>query len=257
MIIDTHAHLYLEQFDQDLDQVMARAQENGVQKILLPNIDSKTIQSMYALEQKYPDMVMAMMGLHPCHVQEDYQEELIIIKKELDRRSFIAVGEIGIDLYWDKQYVVQQKEAFITQCRWAAALDIPVVIHARESLEILLDILEHIGLEHLQGVFHCFGGDRVALDRVRELGFYIGLGGVITYKSSNMGKVLRSSDIDRIILETDAPYLAPVPFRGKRNESSYLPFIVQKLADILDLPAGEIEKRTTNNAKRLFLREEL
>jgi TatD DNase family protein len=242
----------MDHFKDDIDEIMSQAQISGVEKILLPNIDSETIDAMLYLEKAYKGRVYAMMGLHPCHVKENYKEELSIIKTELDKRTYIAVGEIGIDLYWDKQYLEQQKDAFIIQTNWAYELGIPIVIHARESMNILLDILEDLNLKGLIGVFHCFGGDRYQLDRIQNLGFKIGLGGVITYKKSDMSEVLTINDIDSIILETDAPYLPPVPYRGKRNESSYIPIIAQKLSEILNMSLDQIKISTTQNALDLF-----
>ncbi len=252
MIIDTHAHLYLEQFDPDRDLVMQRARANSVNKVLLPNICSHTIESMYAMERNYPDMVHPMMGLHPCHVDTNYVEELKKLEKELSKRPFIAVGEIGIDLYWSKSFVAEQKDAFVIQIEWAKSLGIPIVIHSRESTAMILDILESMDLGDLQGVFHCFGGSIEQLRRIQRIGFYIGIGGVVSYKSSKLDKVLKAQDISSIVLETDAPYLSPTPHRGKRNESSYLPLIANRLAEILNISTDVLHKKTTANAVRLF-----
>ncbi len=250
--IDTHAHLYAKQFDNDREEMLQRAMRSGVQRFYLPNIDSGSIEGMLKLEAAHPDHCFAMMGLHPCSVKENYKEELAIVKSWLDKRSFCAVGEIGIDLYWDKTFFEQQKEAFRTQIGWAKELDLPIVIHARDSLEEILEIVTEEKDERLRGIFHCFGGSVEQADRIRELGFLMGIGGVLTFKKSGLDQVLKEVPLESLVMETDAPYLAPVPYRGKRNESGYIPDIGAKLAEAKGCSMEEVCKATTKNALKLF-----
>lgn len=251
-MIDTHAHIYMSQFKDDLEEVIASSISSGVDKIFMPNVDSATIELMYAVEEKYPEHTASMMGLHPCNVKSNYKEELDIVKHHLSKRKFIAVGEIGIDLYWDKTYYKEQVEAFRIQSEWAVEYKIPIVIHSRESIDIILNLLEEWQLEGLKGVFHCFGGSREQLERIRALGFMVGIGGVLTFKKSELRNTLHLSDLDMIVLETDAPYLTPAPHRGKRNQPSYIALIAKKLGEILDTSIKEIDTRTTENALNLF-----
>ncbi|RME98209.1 MAG: TatD family deoxyribonuclease, partial [Bacteroidetes bacterium] len=225
MLIDTHAHLYSKKFDHDREEMLQRAIAAGVGQFLLPNIDRESIESMLALEAAHPDRCHAMMGLHPCSVQANYQEELAVVRDWLDKRPFLAVGEIGIDLYWDKTYLEEQKEAFLLQVEWALELDLPIVIHARESLDLLIELVRGVGDKRLRGVFHCFTGSLAQAQAIIELGFYLGIGGVATYKNSGLTETLAQLPLSAIILETDAPYLAPVPKRGKRNESAYVRYV--------------------------------
>lgn len=252
MLIDTHAHLYANKFTNDRAEMIARAQAVGVKQFLLPNIDEASIAGMLELEAAYPNQCFAMMGLHPCSVKENYQEDLAWVRKWLDKRDFLAIGEIGIDLYWDKTLLAEQKAAFLQQIEWALEFDRPIVIHARESLDILIELVKAVGDSNLRGVFHCFTGDVAQAEAIMELGFYLGIGGVLTFKNGGLDKTLAEISLERVILETDAPYLAPVPYRGKRNESAYIQEVVNKLALIKQLPSTKVAKITTENAQKLF-----
>lgn len=252
MWIDTHAHLYAKAFNSDREAMLANAIHKGVGRFLLPNVDSESIPGMLALEAAHPGRCFAMMGLHPCSVKEDFEAELAIVKEWLDKRDFLAIGEIGIDLYWDKTFFEQQKVAFSQQVDWALALDKPIVVHARESLDVLIDLLEERDDKRLRGVFHCFTGTAAQANAIMELGLYIGVGGVVTYKNGQVDQTLKEISLERVILETDAPYLAPIPHRGKRNESGYIPFIGAKVADIKGLRIEEVATITTQNAVDLF-----
>lgn len=254
MFIDTHAHLYLEQFDEDLDEVIARAQQAGIDKILMPNVDLTTLGSMLQVAASYPGTCFPMMGLHPCSVDLNFEKVLLELEPQLNQDRYIAIGEIGIDLYWDKTFLPQQIEAFKIQVQWASQRKLPVVIHSRESIEEILDILENLALPGLTGVFHCFTGNEEQASRIEELGFYLGIGGVVTFKNGGLDKIMPHLDIDRIILETDAPYLAPHPYRGKRNESAYIQIIAEKVAQLLECSEEELGERTTTNAMNLFAR---
>ncbi len=250
--IDTHAHLYAEEFDLDRDEMMNRSLEAGVSKILLPNIDIESIDGLLALADKFPHNCFPMMGLHPCSVKENYQEELAAIKRTLfNGRKYVAVGEIGIDLYWDKSRWIEQQDAFITQCGWATELSLPIAIHTRNATRETLDCLGQLQVQP-GGVFHCFGGSLEEANEIISLGYALGIGGVVTYKNSNLPEILKNIDIKHILLETDAPYLSPVPYRGKRNESSYIPIIAETLSKIYNLPLDEIAEITTANSKKLF-----
>lgn len=252
MLIDTHTHLYAEQFDEDRAEMIQRAIDAGVKHFFLPNIDLESIQGMYDLETAYPGQMHAMMGLHPCSVGADYKEVLQSIKAELDKRSFVAIGEIGMDLYWDKTFRKEQEEAFLTQVEWAEEFDLPIIIHSRETTQLLIDILKDYGVGRSKGIFHCFGGSYDEATQIIDLGFKLGIGGVLTYKKSGLSEVLEKIPSEHIVLETDAPYLAPVPKRGKRNESAYLEHIAQKLADIKQVPLETLSKITSENALSVF-----
>lgn len=253
MFIDTHTHLYSSQFDEDRDLMIERAFNEGVEKLLLPNVDSKSIQGMMALQKKYPTYCYPMMGLHPCSVDENWEDVLKDMRKRLDEYPFIAVGEIGIDLYWDKTFQIQQEQAFIAQIKWAKELDLPIVIHARDSFQEIFKILDHYMDERLKGVFHCFTGNADDYKKIKSYeNFFIGIGGVVTFKKSGLDEVLKQFSLSDLVLETDAPYLAPTPFRGKRNESAYLPLIASKLSDIFEISEKEVARITTENAKQLF-----
>ncbi len=252
MFIDTHAHLYLHQFEDDLEQVIARARKSGVGRILLPNVDLNTIGPMHQLEEGYPDLCIAMMGLHPCSVGVDFEKELREIEKWLSKRSYLAIGEIGIDLYWDKKHLSNQLEAFRIQTTWAHDRDLPIVIHSRESLEEILVVLEDMALPGLKGVFHCFTGDLVQVQRVIDLGFLMGIGGVLTFKNSGLDKIISEVDLSQLILETDAPYLTPHPYRGKRNESAHVRIVAEKLAEVTGTSVEEVARITSANAMELF-----
>ncbi len=254
-MIDTHTHLYSKQFDEDRDLMIARAKEAGVEKVFLPNVDSSTIAGMLQLEKDYPGYCYPMMGLHPTSVKEDFEQELAIVKKHLFERPFVAVGEIGVDLYWDKTYKAQQIEAFLAQAKWAIELNIPIVIHARDSLDVLIDLVRSIKEERLRGIFHCFTGNARQAEEIVDLGFLLGVGGVYTFKNSNLKEEIKGISLEHLVLETDAPYLTPTPFRGKRNESSYVSYVLEHLAENRGLTPNEVDLITTATAKALFLGE--
>ncbi|WP_291722976.1 TatD family hydrolase [Bernardetia sp.] len=250
--IDTHAHLYDKKFKADWNELVDRLDSTGIERVYLPNIDRASIEPMFEVEEKDKKRFIPMMGLHPCSVKKDFEKELYIVEEWLNKRKFSAVGEIGLDLYWDKTFFEQQKEAFKIQINWAKKFDIPIAIHTRESTDEALEILEEMKDESLKGVFHCFGGTQEQAERIQKLGFLMGIGGVVTYKNGGLDKVLPSVDLQHLILETDAPYLSPVPHRGKRNESSYIPIIAKKVAEIKGLTIKEVAEKTTQNAKELF-----
>ncbi|VDH04555.1 TatD family hydrolase [Bergeyella zoohelcum] len=252
-MIDTHTHLYSEQFDEDRKEMIKRALDAGVERFYLPAIDASHHEKMFALEAEYPEYMHAMMGLHPCDVRaEDYHHELAIVKKYLDERTFCAIGEIGIDLYWDKSTFGIQKEAFEQQIDWAIEKDIPIVIHSRESTEETLAILNAKKHPRLRGIFHCFSGNKEQAERVVELNFLLGIGGVVTFKNGKIDQFIAQIPLEHIVLETDAPYLAPVPHRGKRNESAFIKLVAEKLATLYQKPLEEIIAQTSANAKRVF-----
>ena len=251
-LIDTHTHLFSKQFDQDRTEVVNRAIEKGVDKLFLPNIDSSTILPMMDLCQQFPNHCYPMMGLHPCDVKEDYQNELTIIRSHLEKGKFIAIGEIGIDLHWDKSTLAYQQDAFKTQLKWAKEFHLPVAIHVRESFDEVFEIIEQEASPELKGVFHCFTGTLEQAKKAIELGFLLGIGGVVTFKKSHLPQLLPNIELNKIILETDSPYLSPSPNRGKRNESSNLIFIAQKMAQIFEVEPSEIAKITTQNSLNLF-----
>ncbi len=250
VFIDTHTHLFSSSFDVDRDDVVARAIASGITTLLLPNIDQASIAPMLALADRYPAHCLPMMGLHPGSVEDDYQVQLAVHRAWLDERKFVAVGEIGIDLYWRQDNLAAQTDAFLTQVSWAQALDLPVVIHSRESTGILLDLLAD---RAVRGVFHCFSGTADEAKAITDRGMYVGLGGVLTYKSNNnLREIVKNVPLDRIVLETDSPYLAPVPYRGKRNESSYMLAVAETLCTIFGRGMDEIAAITTRNAQQLF-----
>jgi TatD DNase family protein len=251
-IIETHAHLYSSQFDEDRYELIDRAIEEGVDQFLMPNVDSKSIERMLAVEEKYPNVCLSMMGLHPCSVDENFESELKIVEEWLAKRKFCAVGEIGMDLHWDLNFIEQQKEAFKIQVEWAKEHQIPIAIHARKANQELLEILENTSLGDLKGVFHCFSGTAEEAKRVKDLGFYLGIGGVLTFKNGGLDKVLEEVGYDQLILETDCPYLAPAPHRGKRNEPSYISLVASKLAELTFRTYSEVVEETSANAKVLF-----
>lgn len=251
-LIDTHAHIYDEQFKEDINEVLDRCLQADVQHIYMPNIDHSSIDRMLELEHRYPEQCIPMMGLHPSSVGKHFEKELYIIEEWLNNRNFIAVGEIGLDYYWDTTYKEQQKEAFRVQIDWAKQFRIPIAIHTRDSFDDALAIIEEKKDESLTGVFHCFTGSAAAAARIAELGFYVGIGGVSTFKNGGMDQVIPDIDLNTIVLETDSPYLAPVPKRGKRNEPAYIPLIAQKIADYQKKEFEEIAEKTTQNALNLF-----
>lgn len=250
--VDTHTHLYLEHFEKDIDTAVNNAISAGVKNMLLPNVDLKTIEPMMALSAQYPSNCFPMMALHPTSVKEDYKEVLDEIQHHLFNRRFCAVGETGIDLYWDKTFYKEQVLAFEKHIEWAIKLKLPLVIHSRKSLDPIIEILKVYKDKNLTGVFHCYPGNMIQAERVFELGFYLGIGGVVTYKNSEMSKVVAESPLETMLLETDAPYLPPVPYRGKRNESAYIPVIAEKIAEIKAVEVEKVAGVTTSNAKQLF-----
>ncbi|MCC6689720.1 MAG: TatD family hydrolase [Saprospiraceae bacterium] len=251
-MIDTHSHIYSPDFDDDRDEIIQRAKNNNIKKIFLPNIDSSSIEMLYNTEKLYPGMCIAMMGLHPCSVKENYLTELNIVESELSKRSFSAIGEIGLDYYWDKTFINEQKEAFIRQMNLAKNFDIPIVIHSRDSTEDVISLVRQEKSPKLRGIFHCFGGSVEEAQQITDLGFLLGIGGVLTYKKSGLDQTLKHIDLRHIVLETDAPYLTPVPFRGKRNEPSYITFVAEKLAEAKGMSLEEVCRITTENAENLF-----
>lgn len=252
MITDTHTHLYSEQFDEDRNEMMQRAKEAGISRFFIPAIDSSYTDRMLDLEKNYPNDVFLMMGLHPTSVKENYLEELAHVKEWLDKRNFYAIGEIGIDLYWDKSFLPQQQEAFRTQIQWAKEKKLPIVIHCREAFDEIFEVLETEKSDDLFGIFHCFTGTLEQAQRAISYNMKLGIGGVATFKNGKIDKFLHQIDIKHIVLETDAPYLAPTPYRGKRNESSYITNVIDKLVDIYGLTFEEISEITTRNSKEVF-----
>jgi TatD DNase family protein len=251
-LIDTHTHLYSEEFVQDIDNVMDRAIKAGVVKFYLPSINSTTTEAMMALEEKYPGQCIAMMGLHPCYVKEHVNEELALVKTWLEKRKFVAVGEIGLDFYWDKTFETEQYKAFDLQMQWALDLQVPIVIHTRNAMQETINRVKPFADKGLRGIFHCFSGSAESAKQIIKMGFYLGIGGVVTYKNAGLPEALAEIPLERLVLETDAPYLSPVPYRGKRNESSYLSYMVAKLSVIYQISEAEIARITTENAESIF-----
>ena len=251
-LIDTHCHLYGKDFAADIREVIQRAENEGVQRFYLPAIDSEVIDAMLQLEVDFAGKCFAMMGLHPCSVKEDYEKELELVNEWLKKRSFVAVGEIGLDYYWDKTFVKEQQQAFHRQIEWALHYRLPIVIHSRESMDDCIQIVQEHQKGSLRGIFHCFTGTLQEAQKIIDAGFYLGIGGVVTYKNTHLREVVKELSLDHIVLETDAPYLTPVPFRGKRNESSYLKYVVEKIAEVKNMPVEEVGRITTANAKKIF-----
>jgi TatD DNase family protein len=251
-LIDTHTHIYQPAFDNDRDAMMARARAIGVKKFFLPAIDSEVIERMLALENAYPGECFAMMGVHPCSINEKMDEELKIAEAWLAKRRFAAVGEIGLDYYWDTTFSTQQIAAFHIQIEWALAYNLPIVIHTRNAMQETINIVKEYKGRGLKGIFHCFGGSYESAKQIVDTGFLLGIGGVVTYKKAGLAQTLERIPIDRLVLETDAPYLSPEPFRGKRNECSYLQYVVGKLCDIYGISAEEVGDVTTQTALALF-----
>lgn len=249
---DTHAHVYSEEFINDNEQCFERTIENNVSRVFVPNIDVDSIEPLKLICEKYKENYYPMMGLHPCSVKDDYKNQLRLIYDELVSAKYYAVGEIGMDLYWDKSTFEIQKEAFIEQALWAIKFDLPVSIHSRDSTNELIAIIKNENLSNLRGIFHCFSGDESEAIELINMGFYLGIGGVVTYKNSTLPQVLKTIGKDKLVLETDSPYLPPTPYRGKRNETSYIPLIAEKLAHIFEVSIAEIAEITTNNSKKVF-----
>ncbi|PBQ30670.1 hydrolase TatD [Sphingobacteriaceae bacterium] len=252
MIVDTHTHLYAEEFNADRTALIEKAIANGVKKFYLPNIDSGSIQPMLDLEKELPESCFAMMGLHPCSVKETYKEELDLVREWLDKRKFIAIGEIGIDLYWDKTFLEEQKAAFRQQIDWALEYNYPISIHCREAFDPIFEILSSYTTLP-RSIFHCFSGTLEQANKIIDLGgFKLGIGGVVTFKNAGIDKVVEQIDLQHLVLETDAPYLAPVPFRGKRNEPVYILEVARKIAQIKNISMEEVGRITSENAKYIF-----
>lgn len=252
MLTDSHTHLYSEQFDEDREAVIQRAKDAGIDRFFIPAIDSSYIEAMLALEEQYPDSMYLMMGLHPTSVKENYKEELNKVKTWLDKRNFYAIGEIGIDLHWDKSFLPQQQEAFKRQISWAKEKKLPIVIHCRKAFDEIFQVLEDVSDENLYGIFHCFTGNYEQALRAISFKMKLGIGGVVTFKNGKIDRFLHKIDPKHIVLETDSPYLAPVPYRGKRNESGYLTLVLEKLATIYKLKPEEIAEITTQNTRDIF-----
>jgi TatD DNase family protein len=251
-MIDTHAHIYLPEFDSDRALMLEKAEKEGVKKIMMPAIDSSTHSFMLKSENENTTSCFSMMGVHPCSVKINYTEELKIARDHLEKRPFIAIGEIGLDFYWDLTYTEQQYQAFNQQIDWALHFDIPIVIHSRNSIDECIKVVSSHQQGKLRGVFHCFTGNHVQAQQIIDLGFYLGIGGVLTYKNSGLDAVIKNINLEYLVLETDAPYLAPAPFRGKRNECSYIKYVSQKLSEIKDTSLEQVTNITTENAEKLF-----
>ncbi len=250
--IDTHAHIYSRKFQHDLPETMQQIKDSGVDRIYMPNIDVESIPQMLQMEKDYPGICIPMMGLHPCDVKEDWEAVLAEMEPWFEKRKFAAVGEIGTDLYWDKTLFEEQKEALRIQIGWAKKYNLPIVLHSRDSIDETIELVSEEMEEGLTGVFHCFTGDLAQAKRIIEMGFFLGIGGVATFKNGGLDQVIPHISLDHLVLETDAPYLAPVPYRGKRNTPAYIPEIAQKVADYLELSVDKVALATTNNALKLF-----
>jgi TatD DNase family protein len=250
--IDTHAHIYSKEFSADASDMLLRCEENNVKKIFMPNIDHTSIDAMMEVEMKNADRCYSMMGLHPCSVKKDFEKELYTVEDWLNKRKFAAVGEMGTDLYWDKSFWKEQQEAFKIQVQWAKKHQLPLIIHCRESIDETIELLEPFADGSLTGIFHCFSGSIEQAKKMIEMNFYLGIGGVVTFKNGSLDKVLPDLDAHRIVLETDSPYLAPVPHRGKRNEPSYLTLIAQKICELKKMKLSELQKITSENALKIF-----
>ena len=248
-LIDTHTHVYLREFDEDRLEVLSRAENAGISSLLLPAIDSTTHEAMLALEKVHPQC-LAMIGLHPCSVTTEFEKELAIVRSYLQQRSFIAIGEIGLDFYWDKTFTEQQYAAFREQIRIAIKADLPIVIHSRNAIDECIGVVREF--KEARGVFHCFSGNYDQASAIMDMGFYLGIGGVLSFKNAGLDKVVQKTGLERVVLETDAPYLAPVPYRGKRNEPSYTRIIAEQLARLMGVDLEKIAEITTENARNLF-----
>lgn len=251
-MIDTHAHIYLPQFDEDISEVIARHKEAGVDKVYLPNIDVDSIDLIKELVARDPSTYFPMMGLHPCSVKEDYKVQLDVLEKELFTGNYVAVGEIGIDLYWDKSYIKEQEEAYRRQIAWSRELNLPFVVHSRDSLDDTIGIAEELQDGSLSGIYHCFNGTIEQARRIIALGFYMGIGGVVTFKNAGVDKVVAEVPLEYLVLETDSPYLTPAPFRGKRNEPAYISYVVDKIAEVHGVKREQVINVTTSNAEIIF-----
>ena len=252
-MIDTHSHIYSEEFDADRTEVVRRAKDAGVERIIMPNVDSESLQRMLDTEKQYPNYCYATIGLHPTSVEENYRDELDLVRSELERRKYIAVGEIGLDFYWDKTFIQEQVIAFQTQVEWALEYNLPIIIHVRNSHKETIEALKPFKSKGLRGVFHCFTGAKKEADEIFASGdFLLGIGGVVTFKNSGLAENLKNIPLQKLLLETDSPYLTPTPYRGKRNESAYMALVCNKLAEVYGIPIEAIDRITTRNADNLF-----
>lgn len=251
-LIDTHCHIYLDAFEEDRALMLARAKQQGVSQFYLPAIDSTTHDAMVQLGDAYPEVCIPMMGLHPCSVKEDYQKELAIVEAWMNRRDFVAIGEIGLDFYWDKTFVHEQHIAFEQQMQWALDRNLPIVIHTRNAMQETINAVQPFAKKGLKGIFHCFSGSYESAQQITKMGFHLGIGGVLTYKNAGLPEALEKIGLEWMVLETDAPYLTPVPFRGKRNEPAYLEHVVKKLAETKGVSVEELATITTVNAQKIF-----
>jgi TatD DNase family protein len=250
--IDTHAHVYAEELTSSMDMVIENSIKAGISKILMPAIDSTTLDAMLKVEAQFPVYCMAMMGLHPCYVKENYIEELKLVEDWIGKRKFIAIGEIGLDFYWDKTFAKEQQLVFETQMQWALDLQLPIAIHTRNAMGETIEAVKPFAKKGLRGVFHCFSGSKESAEQIIDMGFHLGLGGVLTYKNAGVAEAVKDIPMEYLVLETDAPYLAPVPYRGKTNEPAFMLEVAKKLAEIKSMPLHEIAAITTNNAEKLF-----
>lgn len=251
-LIDSHCHLYTTEFDEDRDFVIERAFNSGIKSLFFPAIDSSTHEKMIKIENNYPGKCFSMMGLHPCSVKSNWDEELTIAEGYLQKRPFVAIGEIGLDFYWDTTFAQEQIEVFNIQMQWALDYKLPIVIHTRNAIFQTINAVKPFAEKGLKGIFHCYGDSYEIAKEIIEMGFYLGIGGVVTYKKGGLENVLDKISLEHMVLETDAPYLTPVPFRGKRNESSYIKYIADKIAEIKNLPVEIVAKTTTHNAEKIF-----
>lgn len=250
--IDTHAHVYAPELASDIEFVIKNAISTGIEKILMPAIDSASLEAMLKVEQQFPNHCIAMMGLHPCYVKENYKEELALVETWLAKRKFIAIGEIGLDYYWDKTFAKEQQLVFEAQMQWALDMQLPIVIHTRNAMGETIELVKPFAKKGLRGVFHCFSGSKESAEQITGMGFHLGLGGVLTYKNAGVAEAVKDIPMEYLVLETDAPYLAPVPYRGKTNEPAFMLEVAKKLAEIKSMPLHEIAAMTTSNAKKLF-----
>ena len=251
-MIDTHSHLYSEEFKEDIEDILQKSNAAGVSRVYLPAIDSNSHEMMLALADKHPGYCIPMMGLHPCYVDDRFEDELDIVKEWLEKRPFAAIGEIGLDFYHSVAFKAQQEIAFQIQIEWAIAKDLPIVIHSRSSMDECIKMIAQHGKGKARGIFHCFGGDERQAKKVIDLGFYLGIGGVVTYKNAGLAKIVEETPLENLVLETDAPYLSPVPYRGKRNESSYVVHVAEKIAELKGISIEKVDEITSTNAKKIF-----
>lgn len=249
---DTHAHIYSNKYDSDRDSVIRNSQELGVEKIYMPNIDVESIDAMLEAELRYPGICIPMMGLHPCDVNKDFEKQLYVMEEWIHKREFAGIGETGLDLYWDKTFFEQQKEALRIQVQWGKEKKWPLILHCRESMDETIAIIQEEKSDDLRGIFHCFSGSQKQAKEIMDLGFLLGIGGISTYKNGGLDKVIPEIGIDHLVLETDGPYLAPVPHRGKRNSPEYIPLIAQRVADLADVPLEEVSRITQMNSQKIF-----